>query len=270
MNRAPTISVIGCGWLGLPLARRLIQKGWQVKGSTTNSEKQKKLQAEGIDPYLVTATTEKLILSDTDVLKSDICYINIPPRRRLGEVQKRYPKEMYMLLHKIPEHVRIIFISSTGVYPDKNQHQEVEIDPKPIKESGKAILEVEKMVQSRFSKWTILRMAGLVGPNREPGRWFSGKKNIPYGMNPVNMVHLEDAIEISLKLLNYKRADRQIYNICCEKHPTKSIFYATQSDKLGLVKPEFRPELGPFKTVDNEKIKTDLDYEFIYPDPLLF
>ncbi|WP_258929290.1 hypothetical protein [Flavobacterium davisii] len=33
------ISLLGCGWLGLPLAESLIKKGYEIKGSTTNLDK---------------------------------------------------------------------------------------------------------------------------------------------------------------------------------------------------------------------------------------
>ena len=33
------IALIGCGWLGLPLAKSLLKKGYQVAGSTTSVEK---------------------------------------------------------------------------------------------------------------------------------------------------------------------------------------------------------------------------------------
>jgi 3-hydroxyisobutyrate dehydrogenase-like beta-hydroxyacid dehydrogenase len=31
-----SISILGCGWLGVPLAKHLIQKGFSVKGSVTS------------------------------------------------------------------------------------------------------------------------------------------------------------------------------------------------------------------------------------------
>ena len=43
-----TISVLGCGWLGLPLAEYLMGKGYQVKGSTTNQSKLSLLENKGI------------------------------------------------------------------------------------------------------------------------------------------------------------------------------------------------------------------------------
>ena len=47
------IGIIGCGWLGLPLAKELISNNHKVKGSTTTKEKLKILKNEGIDAYLI-------------------------------------------------------------------------------------------------------------------------------------------------------------------------------------------------------------------------
>src|SRR5574343_621841 len=33
------IAILGCGWLGLPLAKSLLSKGYEVKGSTTSESK---------------------------------------------------------------------------------------------------------------------------------------------------------------------------------------------------------------------------------------
>ena len=35
------IGIIGCGWLGLPLAKEFISNNYKVKGSTTTKEKLK-------------------------------------------------------------------------------------------------------------------------------------------------------------------------------------------------------------------------------------
>ena len=46
-----SISILGCGWLGLPLARQLIKLGYSVKGSTTSPEKIQILKGSQIDGY---------------------------------------------------------------------------------------------------------------------------------------------------------------------------------------------------------------------------
>lgn len=48
------ISILGCGWLGFPLAKALLLKGFSVKGSTTSSEKLATLEKAGITPFLIT------------------------------------------------------------------------------------------------------------------------------------------------------------------------------------------------------------------------
>ena len=47
------IGILGCGWLGLPLAKKLIEKGYSVNGTTTSSNKLKVLQNAGINPFTV-------------------------------------------------------------------------------------------------------------------------------------------------------------------------------------------------------------------------
>ena len=47
------ISILGCGWLGLPLAKALLVKGFSVNGSTTSQEKLSILQNAGINPFLI-------------------------------------------------------------------------------------------------------------------------------------------------------------------------------------------------------------------------
>ena len=33
------ISILGCGWLGLPLAQQLVHEGYQIHGATTSEKK---------------------------------------------------------------------------------------------------------------------------------------------------------------------------------------------------------------------------------------
>ncbi|WP_396187155.1 hypothetical protein [Flavobacterium sp.] len=47
------ISILGCGWLGLPLAKALLENGFAVKGSTTSQEKLSVLENSGIQPFII-------------------------------------------------------------------------------------------------------------------------------------------------------------------------------------------------------------------------
>ena len=47
------ISILGCGWLGAPLAISLLEAGYSVKGSTTTESKLATLEASQIEAYLI-------------------------------------------------------------------------------------------------------------------------------------------------------------------------------------------------------------------------
>ena len=175
-----------------------------------------------------------------------------------------------MTLAKLHDVKRVIFVSSTGVYADDRTEKNEPLVPKPSKPSGQALVAAEKIVRQTMNHWIILRLSGLSGPDREPGKWFSGKSNIPNGLNPVNMVHLDDCIEISLQIIDHQELDQEIFNICADTHPTKINFYTAQCRKLSLTPPQFIEEIGPHKIVRNTKIKEALNYTFIYSDPQRF
>ena len=48
-----TISLLGCGKLGFPIALELISQGYNIKGSTTTPSKINQLKQSGIIPYLI-------------------------------------------------------------------------------------------------------------------------------------------------------------------------------------------------------------------------
>ena len=52
------IAILGCGWLGLPLAKKLISKNFIVRGSTTSKDKISVLENENIEPFLITLDKE--------------------------------------------------------------------------------------------------------------------------------------------------------------------------------------------------------------------
>jgi nucleoside-diphosphate-sugar epimerase len=98
---------------------------------------------------------------------------------------------------------KVIFISSTGVYADLNMEVNELTDPQPDTVSGKILYEAEELFRQQIKfKTTIIRFGGLIGLGREPGRFFAGKKDIPNGLAPVNLIELNDCIGITEAILN--------------------------------------------------------------------
>ena len=61
MNSRQNISILGCGWLGLELAKTLIAKDYSVKGSTTSTHKINSFKAAGITPFIIKLSEQKVI-----------------------------------------------------------------------------------------------------------------------------------------------------------------------------------------------------------------
>ena len=64
------ISILGCGWLGFPLAKALLSKGFSVKGSTTSIEKLAVLENVGIVPFLIALSENEITGDVTDFLEN--------------------------------------------------------------------------------------------------------------------------------------------------------------------------------------------------------
>ena len=79
------ISILGCGWYGLALAKKLLTLGYEVKGSTTSEEKIGLLEKAGIVPYLVIIDPEEIEYEEF-FFDFDVLFIAIPPNSRSEQV----------------------------------------------------------------------------------------------------------------------------------------------------------------------------------------
>ena len=264
-----TISILGCGWLGLPLAERLVKEGFRVKGSTTTLNKIFTLSQKNIEPYLVILNPDLRTDDFQDFLKSEILIVNIPPKR--GEyVIELFTSQMKYLLKEVSKSSvkKILFVSSTSVYDETNSEITELTELAPSKDSGKALVITENILkQHKKFDTTIIRFGGLIGPERHPGRFLGGRKRLDGGNAPVNLVHLEDCIEIILEIID-KNVWNETFNACADEHPTRKTLYTKAAQKLNIEPPEFTDEDTNYKIVVSKKIKEKLNYSFKYPNPL--
>ena len=117
------ISILGCGWLGMPLAKSLLEKGFSVKGSTTSLEKISALESNGIQPFQIELSEIEIKGEIDSFLKnSEILIIDIPPKLR-GVSIENFVKKIQNLIPFIEKYKikKVLFISSTSVYSDKNK-----------------------------------------------------------------------------------------------------------------------------------------------------
>ncbi|TMU54760.1 SDR family oxidoreductase [Flagellimonas algicola] len=233
------IGILGCGWLGFPLAQALVQKNYEVYGTTTSQDKLETLKNEGINPYLVSLSASKIEGEIQDFLsRIDTLVINVPPRLR-GTSKESFFDKMQLLLEAIKSSSvsRIIFISSTAVYGDVYGEVTEETPTMPNTESGRQLVQVEKLFQTDDSiRTTVIRFGGLIGPDRNPATMLSGRTGLRNGHDPINLIHLEDCIHMIITILE-KGYWGELFNGVYPHHPAKRDFYTEQAQKLGIPAP---------------------------------
>ena len=260
------ISILGCGWLGMPLAENLIANNFIIKGSTTTELKLDKLKNLGIQPFLIVVNDNEIIGNIIKFLEnSTILIIDIPPKLR-GLEKENFVNKIKTLLPFIKKSTikNVIFISSTSVYSDNTTIVTDAILPQPDTESGKQLLEVEQLLQNDNDfNTTIVRFGGLIGDSRHPIRFLSGRKNIENPNAPINLIHQKDCIGILLKIIKMEFTN-ETFNAVTPYHPSRKEYYCQKALQMGLALPEFNesnPSIG--KTIVSDKLERILEYHFL-------
>lgn len=259
------ISILGCGWLGFPLAQQLIDDGYPIFGATTSEAKLAILESNDIIPFLIRVSSEGIEGDFTSFLKdSEILILNIPPKLRGVEKEDFVAKVQNIVSEVAHSSIKkVIFVSSTSVYSDDNQVIDEEIIPEPDSESGKQLLQAELLLQSNVEfETTIIRFGGLIGNERHPITFLAGRKNVENPDAPINLIHLEDCIGIIQKIIK-KNIWNETFNAVAPFHPTRKEYYTQKAIDMYLETPEFnaeKPSIG--KTILSDKVTSILGYTF--------
>ncbi|GAB4040057.1 Rossmann-fold NAD(P)-binding domain-containing protein [Spirosoma jeollabukense] len=265
------ISIIGCGWLGLPLAEQLIKTGYTVKGSTTSVEKVGLLRQKGIEAHQLQLNPDP-IGKLAALVQADTLIIDIPPKAgKLGA--GFHPQQIQYLTDAIRKTSvkHVIYVSSTSVYLDLNRVIVEEDVTKPEQSASQALVQAEQLVQSLepIRQVTILRCGGLLGYDRMPGKYVAGK-TVDTGAVPVNYLHPDDAIGILLLII--QRNITGTFNAVSPEHPTREAIYRKNCADFGYELPTFvtPAEPIPYKVISPAKLIQATSYSYKYPDPLQF
>ena len=219
------IGIIGLGYLGLRLANRLNQTDqYKLIGTTKSSKPDINFEHFHLDL--------EQDLPNHHFWQSDVVVLSFPPSKLLD-----YPG----VINKICEASKqVIMISSTSAYAA--DQGEVNENDKPI---GKdSIVKAEEFVIKDSTINTVLRLGGIVGENRQPWNYVSGKTytNDEY----LHLVHVDnclDAIEWIIK----NPSPFQIYNIVNNQRVLKSDFYSQKCQEP----PFYGPLLLAAKRISN-------------------
>lgn len=262
------IAILGCGWLGFPLAKQLIRSGFLVNGSTTSENKLIGLKEAGIVPFLISVNGEGVHGDMNEFLQeAAILIVDIPPKLR-GNTPERFTDKIENLIPFIEKSLvqKVLFISSTSVYADDNSVVNEETIPNPDTESGKQLLEAEQLFRENLNfETSILRFGGLIGEDRHPIKHIAGRENLENPDGPINLIHQKDCIGIIEKIIT-EEIWGEIFNAVLPFHPTREKYYTKKATELHLPLPKFahdKPSVG--KVISSEKIEKVLQYQFKTP-----
>lgn len=248
------ISILGCGWLGLPLAKSLLAKGFSVKGSTTSSGKIPILENAGIEAFQISLSAEGISGNTNIFLQNSECLIiDIPPKSK-GTIADGFVSKIQNLIPFIERSAipKIIFVSSTSVYSNT--------------ENGKQLLRAETLLQNHpHFKVTVVRFAGLIGEDRHSVHFLAGKENIENPEAPINLIHQTDCIGIIESILE-QNIFGETFDAAAPFHPARKDFYTQKALELELPLPKFdesKPSVG--KIISSDKLETVLGYVFQKP-----
>lgn len=247
--------VLGAGWLGQALCIKAKELAWHVQGTHRSSEHEYDFQRQ-------------FVLEDT-VLKQDVSLEDawwvcaIPPRSRSSESNYLATLQAGLELAKHLNCKGFILCSSTGVYPtDNGQYDETtEINCQSARQQ--LLFDAEQLVLNAGGK--VLRLAGLVGPGRDPGKFVAGKELSSSSQQVVNMVQQQDVIAAILAVLENWSNASSIYNVVNPAHPTKVDYYQQKCSEQGNQPPTFTSHDKGERIIDGSAIET---LNFLYQTPI--
>jgi len=266
------IAIMGCGWLGIPLAEKLLAEGWEVYGSSRSLANLEGLQALGLKPFRMELPNE-IPAKEAAVWQLPYYIVNLPPTPFMALGPLAYAQSIALLAERMPKDAKLFFVSSTGVYGPQKGAVSEKNDCYPAHARSQAVLAAEKALAPYRSKLnlSILRFAGLIGGPREAGRFLAGKKEVPQPFRRLNLIHRNDCLGILSALLTKENCP-DLLNVSAPKHPFAQDFYPKRAKLLGLDPPSFLPPT-PNEKEEASYISTIAlqhflpEYVWQYPDP---
>ena len=264
------VLVIGCGYVGLPLAEELVRRGHEVFG-VRRTDEPFPLGIQGIICDITQGEQLKRLPTEVD------CIVNMVSSTKGGieEYRAVYFEATREVLSRVQSR-KYIFTSSTSVYGQTDGSIVTETSAaEPSSPTSRILRESEKLVLNSHSSAMVLRVAGIYGPER--GHLFlqylRGEARVHgKGDRILNMVHRDDVVGATLATLERGRGG-ETYNITDNEPVTELEFFEWLSERLkrepppGVANSELASRKRGFtsKRVSNEKLRKQLGYELKYP-----
>lgn len=280
-----SVGIVGCGWLGSALAHQLKAQGVAVLATRSNIENTEQLKSQGVDTAVLCLPADQALLNSHPIFKQQCLVIAITPQFRQGRVD--YAEKVKQLVESAKAGncvEQIILLSSSAIYNGLSGQVDegIELDLSADKvsvlnDAEQAVLnfnvnsDIESNANLAKRIAYVLRLSGLVGPNRHPGKFLLNGRMLKSPQAIVNLIHQHDAIGLIHALL---QSDIQggIFNGVSSTQVTKKQYYQAAAIALQLPAPSFEESnlasASEPKIVSATKTRSELNYSFVYDDLL--
>jgi len=268
-----TLLSFGHGYSAQALGRLLQPQGWRVIGTTRSEDRTEAFTNAGIEPYIWPGADMTQALDDaTHLLISTAPTDDGDPV--LAEMRDKIAK-------RAGQFSWVGYLSTTGVYGDHQGDWVDETTPlTPSTKRGIARMKAE-------AEWSaidglplhIFRLAGIYGPGRGPFakvRNGTARRIIKQGQ-VFSRTHVDDIARVLAASIQQPNAGA-IYNVCDNDPAPPEDVIAYAAELLGMpiptaedfatadMTPMARSFYAESKKVSNERIKTELGVDLLYPD----
>ncbi|MBL4884330.1 MAG: SDR family oxidoreductase [Planctomycetaceae bacterium] len=266
--------IVGCGYLGLRVARRWLEQGLNVVVTTRSQDKAARFQKLGLQPIVCDVLD---VASLRQLPESEIVLHAVAVDRASGQSMRSVYLEGLQNLLTIFEgrcH-RYFYVSSTGVYGQVAGEEVTEQSVcKPTRENGQICLEAENLVRAAKIDSLIFRLAGIYGPDRLIARINQRKEALPVPGNPdawLNLVHVADCVAA---IVAGSEADlrNETFLVSDDQPIRRREYYSLLAELLQAPPPVFSSELkdpkgerGAGKRCNNSKLHKTLLQGLQYP-----
>jgi nucleoside-diphosphate-sugar epimerase len=265
--------VLGCGYLGLRVARQWLAAGQVVHAVTRSAERANELEREGLK-LIVADVSDPGSLADRLPEAETVLYA-IGYDATSGKSRKEVQHEgLNAVLDALRRQTgRLIYISTTGVYAQNDgQWIDEESDCKPTREAAKVALAAESLIRGHAfaERAFILRLAGIYGPGRIPhrGDLVAGRAIAAAPNDYVNLIYVDDAVSAILTV-EAQGTPPQTY-LVSDGHPVRRVdFFAELARLNGAPPPRFETppsdalaasRSGSNKRISNARIRSELGF----------
>jgi nucleoside-diphosphate-sugar epimerase len=200
------VAILGCGYVGLELGRRLVDAGHRVVGVRRSESGLERVETAGLEPVEADVTDPTTLTPVPDV-DAVVFAASAGGRGSVAAARRTYVEGLRGTLAAFGERSsppdRLVYTSSTGVYGDHGgQWVDEDTDPEPGTERGEVLLEAESVALGAAESGidgTVVRFAGLYGPDRyRLERYLEG----PVTEGWLNLLHRDDAAGVVEYLLS--------------------------------------------------------------------